>query len=200
MKRFVSTLAGGPIPRCYNRIPARQQPWRREPASRSGPTRRHRCENVNDYLAHFTGVVNQDVTDSSGRVAIPRLERHAGRPENLGQRIALDLEAINVNGRRLRVASDANTQTTAVRTAWARQAHRKYVGGGAWRALCHRAIGAGEASERAIAVADRRRRDCAMTAPPSSPPKYFPVACSCQAVLSAVSACWRPTQPRTASR
>src|SRR5262249_32290591 len=62
----------------------------------------------------YTGTVNKDVRDASGRVATPK-----GSPAEMAVRkisdreLALDLNAIDVAGRRYTVASDASTQTGA---------------------------------------------------------------------------------------
>jgi hypothetical protein len=81
----------------------------------------------------YTGTVNKDVMNASGRVAIPK-----GSPAELTVRkvsdreLALDLNAIDVAGRRYSVASDASTQTGAEKEGIGKNKRTgKYVGGGA---------------------------------------------------------------------
>lgn len=82
----------------------------------------------------FTGVVNQDVTGPDGAVAIPRgsnaqlIVRKISSAE-----MALDLESINVGGRRYVVDTAETTQTAESRKEGLGTNKRtgKYVGGGA---------------------------------------------------------------------
>jgi hypothetical protein len=81
----------------------------------------------------YSGTVNKDVLDASGRVAIPR-----GSAAELAVRkisdseMALDLNAIDIGGRRYVIASDANTQTAAEKEGIGKNKRTgKYVGGGA---------------------------------------------------------------------
>lgn len=81
----------------------------------------------------YTGSVNKDVIDASGRVAIPK-----GSTAELTVRkisdseMALDLNAIDVNGRRYVVASDSSTQTASEKEGIGKNKRTgKYVGGGA---------------------------------------------------------------------
>ena len=89
-------------------------------------------KNVNEARS-YTGTVNKDVMDASGRVAIPK-----GSPAELTVRkvsdreLALDLNAIDVAGRRYTVASDASTKTGAEKEGIGKNKRTgKYVGGGA---------------------------------------------------------------------
>jgi hypothetical protein len=84
----------------------------------------------------YTGVVDRDVLDRSGRVVIPRgadaelITRDAGDTE-----IVVDLESVNVNGRRYVV--DTQEQSITAETGdrkegvGANERTGKYVGGGA---------------------------------------------------------------------
>ena len=81
----------------------------------------------------YSGVIDQDVLDSSGRVAIQR-----GAPAELMVRdlgrgtMALDLESISVNGRRYSVsASDITRSGSNKDGIGANERTGKYVGGGA---------------------------------------------------------------------
>ena len=81
----------------------------------------------------YTSTVNKDVMDASGRVAIPK-----GSPAELivrkvsNRELALDLNGIDVAGRRYTVASDASTQTGAEKEGIGKNKRTgKYVGGGA---------------------------------------------------------------------
>ena len=81
----------------------------------------------------YTSTVNKDVMDASGRVAIPK-----GSPAELTVRkisdreLALDLNAIDVAGRRYTVASDASTKTGTEKEGIGKNKRTgKYVGGGA---------------------------------------------------------------------
>src|SRR5262249_38726467 len=81
----------------------------------------------------YKGTVNNDVMDASGRVAIPK-----GSPAELTVRrisdreLALDLNAIDVAGKRYTVASDASTKTGSEKEGIGKNKRTgKYVGGGA---------------------------------------------------------------------
>ena len=83
----------------------------------------------------FTGVVDQDVRDRSGRVVVPR-----GSNAELIMRdvskdtIVLDLEAVNVNGQRYTVSTADETVTAddaRKEGVGANKRTGKYVGGGA---------------------------------------------------------------------
>jgi hypothetical protein len=81
----------------------------------------------------YTGVVNNDVMDANGSVAIPR----GSNAELVVRKIsdsemALDLEAITANGRRYTVASDSSTQAADKKEGiGANKRTGTYVGGGA---------------------------------------------------------------------
>src|SRR6266481_4503005 len=66
-------------------------------------------KNINEARS-YSGTVNKDVMDASGRVAIPK-----GSTAELAVRkisdseMALDLNAIEIGGRRYVIASDSNT-------------------------------------------------------------------------------------------
>src|SRR5438067_9786771 len=71
-------------------------------------------KNVSDTSRTFTGVVNQDVTNAGGQVAIPKGSNATLAVRKISDsEMAVDLESINVNGRRYVIASDANSQTAA---------------------------------------------------------------------------------------
>lgn len=89
-------------------------------------------KNVSD-AGRYKATVNKDVMDSRGRVAIPK-----GSPAELivrkisDKEVALDLDAIDVAGRRYTVASDASTQSGAEKEGIGKNKRTgKYVGGGA---------------------------------------------------------------------
>src|SRR5690349_3628971 len=83
----------------------------------------------------YTGVVDRDVMDTSGRVVIPRgsdaelILRDASKNE-----IVLDLESVNVNGRRYAVSTSdeaINGDSTKKDGVGGNKRTAKYVGGGA---------------------------------------------------------------------
>jgi hypothetical protein len=84
----------------------------------------------------YTGIVDREVTDRSGRVVIPRgaeaelITRDAGDSE-----IIVDLESINVNGRRYVVDTEEQSVTATTgeekEGIGANERTGKYVGGGA---------------------------------------------------------------------
>ena len=81
----------------------------------------------------FSGIVNQDVTDSSGNVAIPRgsdVELVVRTLSN--NELALDLESVTVNGQRYGItAGDTSVSGEGKDGIGANQRTGKYVGGGA---------------------------------------------------------------------
>lgn len=88
----------------------------------------------------FTGVVDQDVYDTSGRVAIPRGSTAELIVKRSGNELALDLDSLTINGQRYAV--DANTSpvgTSGVKstiengagTIGANKDTATYIGGGA---------------------------------------------------------------------
>jgi hypothetical protein len=81
----------------------------------------------------YTGVVNNDVLDANGAVAIPRGSNADLVVRKIGDtEMALDLEAITSNGRRYTVASDTSTQAADRKEGiGANKRTGKYVGGGA---------------------------------------------------------------------
>jgi len=90
-------------------------------------------KNVSDTSRTFTAVVNKDVTDAGGQVAIPKGSNASLAVRKISDNeMAVDLESVNVNGRRYTVASDASTQTAAEKEGIGKnQRTGKYVGGGA---------------------------------------------------------------------
>ncbi len=86
----------------------------------------------------FTGIVDQDVLDTSGAVAIPRgstaelIVRRTGSNE-----MSLDLDSVTVNGQRYALATDASavgtsgSVTSGIGTLGANKKTGEYVGGGA---------------------------------------------------------------------
>ena len=82
----------------------------------------------------FTATVSQDVNDSSGAVAIPKgsqavLAAVQGDKQN---EVALDLQAVTVNGRSYALSSGGTTATTAGKEGVGKNTRTaKYVGGGA---------------------------------------------------------------------
>jgi hypothetical protein len=89
----------------------------------------------------YTGVVDADVTDSNGRIAIPRGSTAELTVRRNGNEIALDLESISVNGQRYAIASNASavgttgslgsTIESGASTIGANKTTGEYVGGGA---------------------------------------------------------------------
>jgi hypothetical protein len=90
-------------------------------------------KNVSDTSHNFTGVVNRDVTDAAGVVVIPKGANATLMVRKISDNeMAVDLDSVNVNGRRYSVASDASTQTGAEKEGLGKnQRTGKYVGGGA---------------------------------------------------------------------
>ena len=93
-------------------------------------------ENINSNWADgriFTGVVDQDIVATNGRLAIPR-----GSPVELIVRVApdndliLDLESVTVNGQRYALRADSNRIESDRRDGLGRNRRTgEYVGGGA---------------------------------------------------------------------
>src|SRR5579863_7310404 len=54
----------------------------------------------------YTGVVEQEVLDRDGRVAIPRGSSAELTVRNTGHELTIDLESVTVNGQRFAVAAD----------------------------------------------------------------------------------------------
>lgn len=81
----------------------------------------------------FTGVVNQDVTDANGNVAIPRgsnVELMVTKASN--RDLTLDLESVTVNGQRYAVTADASRLSGGQRDGIGKnQRTAEFVGGGA---------------------------------------------------------------------
>ena len=80
----------------------------------------------------FSGVVDRDVVDTSGRVSIPRGANAELIVRNVRARdMALDLEAVEVNGRRYAVSTEDITRTGSKQGLGENKRTAKYVGGGA---------------------------------------------------------------------
>src|SRR6266852_2823664 len=82
----------------------------------------------------FTGVVDQDVVDRDGRVAIPRGSNVELEVRNVNNgELALDLDSVTVNGERYSLVADAYDSTGNDRRDGIGKNSRtgKYVGGGA---------------------------------------------------------------------
>jgi hypothetical protein len=81
----------------------------------------------------FTGVVDQDVLDASGGVAIPRGSTAEMIVRNLSNNeVVLDLESVSFNGQRYAVAADADIASNRQRSGvGANKRTGEYVGGGA---------------------------------------------------------------------
>jgi hypothetical protein len=81
----------------------------------------------------FTGVVNQDVTDASGNVAIPRgsnAELIVKKASN--KDMTLDLESVTVNGQRYAVTADASRLSGGQRDGIGKNKRTaEFIGGGA---------------------------------------------------------------------
>jgi hypothetical protein len=81
----------------------------------------------------FTGVVDQDVTDTNGRVAIPRgstVELMARTAGNTSNSLVLDLESVTIAGRRFALDGSAE-HAQSLGGLGANQKTAEYVGGGA---------------------------------------------------------------------
>lgn len=83
----------------------------------------------------YSAVVDRDVTDTSGRVVIPRgSDAELIMRDSSDDEIVLDLESVNVNGRRYTVDTSAQTMASGDERkegVGANQRTGKYVGGGA---------------------------------------------------------------------
>lgn len=89
----------------------------------------------------FTGVVDADVTDSNGRVAIPRGSTAELMVRKNGDELSVDLESLTIDGERYAVDADTNavgttgglkdTIETGAGTIGANKDTAVYVGGGA---------------------------------------------------------------------
>ena len=81
----------------------------------------------------FNGVVDHEVRDSNGNVAIPRGANAELIVRNVGSReMAVDLESVDVNGRRYAVNTNDVTRTGGSKQGLGEnQRTAKYVGGGA---------------------------------------------------------------------
>src|SRR5207248_5899093 len=90
--------------------------------------------NANDSDGRvFTGVVEQDVTNSNGNVAIPKgsnVELMVRKVSN--NEVALDLDSVMINGQRYGVEAEENAVTSGRKEGiGANSRTGKYVGGGA---------------------------------------------------------------------
>ena len=81
----------------------------------------------------YSATVNRDVLDTDGNVAIPRGAQADMVVRNLGNHdLALDLEAITVNGRRYAVSGESNSYNAGRKAGVGKNERTaKYVGGGA---------------------------------------------------------------------
>jgi hypothetical protein len=81
----------------------------------------------------FTGVVDQDVTDSSGAVAIPRGSNAELIVKQISNKeLTLDLESVTVNGQRYAVTADARQMSSGARDGIGKNNRTgEFVGGGA---------------------------------------------------------------------
>ena len=88
----------------------------------------------------YTGVVDEDVFDANGRVAIPRGSTAELEVKKSGSDLSIDLDSLTVNGQRYAVNADANavgtggvkdTIETGAGTIGANKDTATYIGGGA---------------------------------------------------------------------
>jgi DUF3011 family protein len=80
----------------------------------------------------FTGVVDQDVRDTNGRVAIPRGSAvELTTREMTNNQLALDLESVMVNGRRYAIRANSERVRGTQGTLGLNSRTGEYVGGGA---------------------------------------------------------------------
>jgi hypothetical protein len=93
----------------------------------------------------FRGVVNRDVVDADGNLAIPRGANAELTVRNLGEHeLGLDLESVTVDGRRYAVSSDEDVESAGRRDGvGANRRTGKFVGGGAVLGTIIGAIGGG---------------------------------------------------------
>ena len=89
----------------------------------------------------YRGVVDQDVFDANGRVAIPRGSTAELEVKKSGTDLSIDLDSLTINGQRYAVSADANavgtsggvkdTIETGAGTIGANKDTATYIGGGA---------------------------------------------------------------------
>ena len=80
----------------------------------------------------YSGVVDRDVRDANGNVAIPRGSNAELIVRNIASRnLALDLESVDVNGHRYVVSTNDVTRTGSKQGVGENKRTAKYVGGGA---------------------------------------------------------------------
>jgi hypothetical protein len=80
----------------------------------------------------YSGVVDRDVQDANGNIAIPRGSNAELIVRNVGSRdLALDLESVDVNGRRYAVSTEDLTRAGSKQGLGENKRTAKYVGGGA---------------------------------------------------------------------
>lgn len=80
----------------------------------------------------YSGVVDRDVLDANRNVAIPRGSNAELIVRNVGSRnLALDLESVDVNGRRYVVSTNDVTRSGSKQGLGENRRTAKYVGGGA---------------------------------------------------------------------
>jgi hypothetical protein len=79
--------------------------------------------------SHYSAIVSNDITDSSGNVVIPRGSRARLVAEANGDDTNLDLRSVNVNGKRFSLTTEDKSSAPGGLGANKRTA--KYVGGGA---------------------------------------------------------------------
>ena len=88
----------------------------------------------------FTGVVDQDVSDTNGRIAIPRGSTAELIVKRSGNELSIDLESLTINGERYAVDANTNpvgtsgvasTIETGAGTIGANKDTATYIGGGA---------------------------------------------------------------------
>lgn len=93
----------------------------------------------------FTGVVDRDVLDANGNIAIPRgSNAELIVRDTSGRDLALDLESVSVSGRRYIVGTDDVTQSAAGRDGLGKNKRTgEFVGGGALLGTIIGAIGGG---------------------------------------------------------
>ena len=80
----------------------------------------------------FSGVVNQDVMDANGNVAVPKGANAELIVKKISDReLLLDLESVTVNGQRYAVTSDATRQICEEREGACPRGHHARTCGGA---------------------------------------------------------------------